>query len=229
MNTKLPLQLRGEGRYRQLQVGVDCPSWFFEGLKSLDPCLYLVWHPFKVLYEDVMNQYSGRTEEARYTIGTQEQYGNELIFGFVLTDGKKRPAIDGRWHAWRLCHDRGWAHVTALETTSNEDYLKFVLDQMYIRDQVLSKYGSKALTRYIREEEELIQEKKQLAHNNRFSDYHKENKSLFKNAYENFLSGKVSATNPQKETITSYANQTNKSRIIRPLEDEEGGIYIGGK
>ena len=226
MNTKLPLQLRGEGRYRQLKPGIDCPSWFFEGVKALDPCLHLVWHPFKVLYDDLMNQYSGKIEDPRYTIGTQDQYGNELIFGFVLTDGKKRPAPDNHWHLWRLANDRGWAHVAALETTTDEDYLKFVLDQLYVRDQVLSKYGARALTRYIREEQELFEEKKKITQGNLFSDINKENKRLFRSAYENFLNGKVSATNPTRDIITSFSGQTNKSRITRTITDKEGGLIV---
>ena len=221
---KLPLELRGEGRYRKLNLGIDCPNWFYDGIKAIDPHLYFVWHPFKVLYEDIMNNYSGGTEEARYTIGVQEKYGNELIFGYVLTDGAKRPLPDNRWHLWRLCKDRGWAHVAALEATSDEHYLKFVLDQMYVRDQVLTKYGAKGLTKFIREEQELFEEKKKTASANLFADINKENKRLFRSAYENFLNGKIEATNPTKDVIASFAGQKSHNRITRPITDEEGGL-----
>ncbi len=224
MNTKLPLQLRGEGRYRKIQLGVDVPTWFFEGIKALDSQLYFIWHPFKTLYEDIMNQYSGKTEEARYTIGTHYKFGNELIFGFVLTDGKGKPAPENKWHVWRLCSDRGWAHVAALETTSDEDYLKFVLNQMYMRDKVLCKYGPKGLSRYLKEEQEQFEEAKKKEHNNIFQDLNKENNWLFKKAYENFLNGKVHSTDTTKDVITSYSGQTNRSRITRELTDKEGGL-----
>lgn len=221
---KLPLVLRGEGRYRRLQPGIDVPSWFIQGIKAIDSNLYFVWHPYKILYEDIANQYTGKLEESRYTIATQAAYGNELLFGFVLTDGKNRPVPDNKWNIWRLCNDRGWAHVTSLDTTSNEEYLKFVLDQMYVRDQVLSKYGAKALSRFIREEQEILEEAKKTKTNNLFADMNKENKRLFRSAYENFLNGKVEATNPTREIITSYSNQSNKSKIVRPITDEEGGL-----
>ena len=221
---KLPLELRGSGNYKKVQLGVDMPSWFYQGVKAIDPQLYFVWHPFKTLYEDVMNNYSGKTEEARYTIGTQTKYGNELIFGFVLTNGRGQPTPDNSWHIWRLCHDRGWAHVAKLETTTNEDYLKFVLGQMYTRDQILCKYGAKGLTRYLREEQELFEQKKKDASNNLFADINKENKWLFKKAYENFLNGNVHSTNVEKEIITSFSGQTNRTRITRPITDEEGGL-----
>ena len=46
---------------------------------------------------------------------------------------------------------------------------------------------------------------------------------------ENFDRGVVAPTNPEKETIVSYGGQTNRSKIVRPLDDEEGGLIVPEK
>ena len=41
---------------------------------------------------------------------------------------------------------------------------------------------------------------------------------------ENFEFGRTAPTNPTKDIIMSYRGQTNKSKIIRPLNDKDVGL-----
>ena len=54
----------------------------------------------------------------------------------------------------------------------------------------------------------------------------KQDMVTFRKAMENFEHGITAPTNPMKESIISYAGQKNRSRIIRPLDDEEGGLVL---
>jgi hypothetical protein len=53
-----------------------------------------------------------------------------------------------------------------------------------------------------------------------------ENRWLLTRAMDNMASGRINATNPTKDIITSFSGQGNKSRIVRPLTDTEGGLIL---
>ena len=72
------------------------------------------------------------------------------------------------------------------------------------------------------EEEKLLKNQKRAE--DRFDDAHDENAWLVRKAMDNLDRGVTAPTNPKKETIASYKGQTNKSRTVRPLDDEAGGI-----
>ena len=61
-----------------------------------------------------------------------------------------------------------------------------------------------------------------------FKDVMAENKTIMNKIKENYSMGKIAATNPQVETINSYAGQSNRSRIIRPLDDadKQSGLIL---
>jgi len=219
----LPLILRGEGYYRKLEPGIHIPCWAIDAVRAIDPHLFFIWHPYQVLYDDLINNYSGSIEDPRFTIRRQEQYGSDLIFGFVLTDGKGKPKIDEHWHLWRLCDNHGWAHILKLQSTDYE-YLRIFVDRLFLQAQVTNKYGTKGWNRFLRTEQVVEQEMKEKQAMNVFQDRSDENRWLMKKAYENFQNGIISATKPTKDIITSFPGQTNRSRIIRPLTDDEGGI-----
>ena len=220
---ELPLLHRGEGYYKKLQPGLNLPCWFIDGCRSLDSRLFFIFHPYKVLYDDIINQYTGSIENPRFVIGRQDSYGDQLLFGWVLTDGQGRPKQDNTWHMWRLCADAGWAHIIDLKSTDGE-YLRIALDRLHLQAQIQEKHGNIAWNKYLRNEDEAIRNYKEKQMKNIFEDRTAENRFFMRKAYENFLNKKVTATNPTREIITSFSNQTNKSRIIRPLTDREGGI-----
>ncbi|MDY6957680.1 MAG: hypothetical protein SVK08_00850 [Halobacteriota archaeon] len=168
-----------------------------------------------------MNNYEGKLDDPRFAIN--EKYGEE-VWGWVLTDPHKNPIPEARWHCWRLC-DTGWAHIFEVKYL-DPIYLRTIVNRLGIQKVLTEKYGIKAYVKYLREEREAIQESDINEKNNQFIDIQKENKWLLDKAMDNFTQGRIAPTRPQKEIITSYSNQTNKSKIVRDITDREGGLYV---
>ena len=218
----LPKQFRPDRPYRRCALGIDLPREFIEDLQSIDPDLYPVWHPYRVLWDNVINEDSGELEDPRYTV--HSMYG-EMNFGFVLTDGEGKPIEDGSWHIWRWCYPHGVAHIIKLESRE-PGYLRLFLKRMMIQAQWTNKYGFRAYNRLldqVREEDrtQLMKDRQSL-----FDATQEENSWLMKRAIDNAASGHMAPTNPTKDSIISYPGQTNRSRIITPLDDTEGGLYV---
>jgi hypothetical protein len=138
------------------------------------------------------------------------------------------PRVDESWHVWRHCWPYGWAHVVKVESKEPE-YLALLTRRLYLQANVQEKYGDKEYRKRLEEANEEEQEKEQKKTQELFDAVQDENAWLLKAAMENFASGKVAPTNPTKDSIISYPGQENRSRIVRPLEDEEGGLIIPGK
>jgi hypothetical protein len=220
---KLPEELRPRGEdYKVFTPGIDLPSWFQDDLKSIDDKLFLVYHPYKVLWDDIINQYEGNLDDPRFTI--HKEHGT-LNFGFVLTDGQGYPTPDNTWHVWRLCIPHGWAHVIQVQD-NHEEYLKLLVKRLHLQARFTDRYGFKAWGHHMDDEAEEQREKKQLDQEDLFGAFQKENDWLLKRAQENYMSGKIAPTNPQKQSIISYPGQVNRTATSRPLDDEEGGLYV---
>lgn len=203
-------------------IGVDIPSWFFHGLRAIDKDFYLIKHSFRVLWDDIINEYEGPLDDPRYCIN--KNHGT-INFGFVLTDNTGKPLEDGSFHLWRYCWPHGWAHIIKIEDT-HEKYLRLLLKRLYLQAKITDKYGFKAYSRKRRDEEEEEDLIKQKDKDSLFQAFQEENDWLLRKAKENYLSGKIAPTNPTKETIVSYPNQTNRTKTLRPLEDHEGGLVV---
>ena len=217
--------LRSGLRLRPLRPGLDLPCWFVDGIKGIDDNLHFVWHPFKVLYDDIINADTGSMEDPRFHIGRYPGTGEQEIWGHPLKNRDGSPAPDNAWHIWRLCRPHGWAHVLRLDQTS-EPFLKFCLARLYLADQIVSKYGHRAWNMYQREEQALARQHKIDDVNQLLMDTTKENKWLMQQAMQNLERGVINPTNPTKDVITGYAGQTNHSRIERPITDREGGLVL---
>lgn len=218
---QLPKRLRPRGVYhRQFQPGLDLPCWFSDGLKSLDPDLYIVWHPFRVMWDDIMNEYTGSIEDGRFNI--HAEHGQEN-WGFVLTDGTGAPIPKETWHIWRLCDPRGYAHIVEIESETG-DYLRLLLDRLYLQATYRLAHGDIAWNRKVLADQEEAKEKGQQAQSNIFEAVQEENSWLTKKAMENMDRGIVAPTNPQHESIISFPNQKKRTKTIRPLEDEDVGL-----
>ncbi len=218
---KLPSTCRpSNSKYRECIAGKDLPSWFMDNLKAIDEKLYIVYHPFALIWDDLINQYTGELEDPRFTI--HREHGEE-VWGFVTTDGDGAPIPECAWHVWRLCEPHGWAHVVRIEDRS-EQYLQLMIDRLHIQSEFRDRYGDIAWNRNTRSEDEEAQRKAQDEHQEGFEAAQEENAWLTRNAMDNFQRGKTDPTNPVHETITSYAGQTNKSRTSRPLEDADVGL-----
>ena len=58
------------------------------------------------------------------------------------------------------------------------------------------------------------------------NEIHKANSGMMRRVMDNFSRGNVAPHNPQKEVIMSGAGISNRSKIIRPLSDREGGLIL---
>lgn len=203
-----------------VQVGLDFPSNIIDDMKAIDDQLYLIWHPYRVMWDDIMNEYVGQLDDPRNFINFD--YG-ETNFGFVLTDGQGRPKECNTWHIWRFNPDHGWAHVIKLESTDPE-YLNLVLKRLYTYRCFTQKYGFKEYNDLLTELKEEEQQKMLDQHEQYHTDWMKENNWLVRKAAENMMRGKFLPTNPSKEIITSFKGQTNRSKLIVPIGEKEGGI-----
>lgn len=226
---KLPEDLRPRDVwYRQCDLGVDLPSSFVDDLKGIDENLFPVWHQYRLLWEQIIqNEYSGSAEDPRHTINYE--YGH-LNFGFVLTDGDGHPIEEGAWHIWELRRPHGWGHICKLETTDG-NYLNLFLRRLKLQADWNDRYGRLGANSYQKHLDQLNEEERERHLKERqemMEAIHQENEWLINRAADNFRRGKTAPTNPMKETITSYSGQGNRSRIIRPLDDSdrESGIIL---
>jgi hypothetical protein len=213
----------GSTRLRKLQPGIDITSRFLDELKSIDENLYLVWHPYKVIYEALMNQYTGpEGDDQRFNI--HEEYGQE-VWGYPTKASKHDgPQVEAKWHVWYL-HQEGYYHVSVLEDTDPR-YLDILARRLYLQSVISDKYGKLHWNRMQREEQERYEQAKKTAADDLFNQVQKENSWLVAKAADNFRAGKTAPTNPTREIITSYQGQGNKSKIIRPVSDTEGGLVL---
>jgi len=223
MILELPEVMRPRGvYYTKCALGVSLPAGFVKDVRAFDNDIYPVFHRYRLLWDNIMNEYNGPADDPRMTI---ESKHGELNFGFVLTDGHGVPIPEGCWHLWRLCHGYGWAHIIKLET-KDHIYLNLVLKNMYLQDKFNRKYGARGWSRYLEsvdleKRQKLMDEEADL-----MNEIAKANSGMVRRVMDNFGRGVNKPTNPQKETIMSGAGISNRSRIVRPASDREGGLIL---
>ena len=218
---KLPSTLRpSNSTARQCIPGKDLPSWFMDDLKAIDEKLYLVYHPFALIWDNLMNQYTGELEDPRFTI--HREHGEE-VWGFVTTNGDGSPIPEGAWHVWRLWEPHGWTHVVRVDS-KHDEYLQIMVSRLHLQATIRDKDGNIAWNRYMAEEQSVKQIADQDAHQEGLGAMQEENSWLMKNAMDNFQRGVTAPTNPTIEKIVSYAGQKNHTATSRPLEDEDVGL-----
>jgi hypothetical protein len=198
------------------------PREFIEELQSIDAGLYPVFHRYKVLWDNIINEYAGELEDPRYVVNYDY---SEMNFGFVLTDGEGRPLEDGTWHIWRWCYPHGVGHIVSLESREPE-YLKLIVKRLYIQAQWTNKYGFRSYNRLLDTVAEEHRTQLQKDRQSLFEATQEENVWLMNRAIQEAASGRIQPTNPTKDSIISYPGQKSRSRIITPLDDKEGGLYI---
>lgn len=204
-----------KGQYAR--PGLDLPSWFLSSLKSIDQHLQVILHPYRIQYDDVMNLDYGELEDPRLQIVEE---GGTAIMGWVLRDLDGSPIPDGRFHVWRYCDGfPGWCHVVDIDSKEPK-HLRRILTRLDLQARLGLK-SVRAYREFLTQEDEELREKKRERVDQALSDISKDNKSMLRTAMENMEHGRINPTNPQKETITSYSGQTNRSRISRPLSDED--------
>ena len=219
---QLESRMRPRGiNYRRFAPGLDLPSWFYYGLKAVDNDFHLVYHPYEVMWETIINQYEGELEDPRLTI--HRQFG-EMVFGHVFTHGITGvPTPDHSWHIWRYCDPHGWAHILKIES-GHGHYLKLALNRIYLQGRFTDRYGARAWTHKLGDDEDARTVKMQDDKEEIFQAVNDENSWLLDKAADNFSRGFTQPTNPQKEMIFSTPGVMKRTKTSRPLSDEEGGL-----
>jgi hypothetical protein len=193
-----------------------------DSLSTIDPNLHLVWHEYRTLTENFLSAYEGPVADPRFTI--HHAHGH-LNFGYVLQpDGV--PVKEQRWHIWWLRRPHGWCHVLDIEDQSPK-HLEKILDVLLHQARFLDSRRARDYFRLLQEKEAQAQAKSLDTEKNTFSDITRENRPLIRRALEEAARGNVDPTNPHKDVIVSYAGQGNKSKLIVPVSEREGGLYTG--
>lgn len=205
---------------RNVVPGLDLPNRFIDEVRGIDGNLYFVWHPYRVLYDDVINCYTGSLEDPRFSIN--ERFGCE-VWGWPLLDNEGEPIKENRWHIWRL-HAHGWSHVIDV-ASRRPDHLSKIVEKL-ARAAKLADMNRLERMNFLQEEQELVVKKKQEAAEDLWKETQKANSKLMRTAAENFAMGKTAPTNPTKDIITSYKDQVNRSKITRTITDKEGGLIL---
>ena len=219
----LPTDFRPRGLiYRKLHLGLDLPAAFYQSIKGIDDSLYFVHHPVEVLYEDLMTHYTGKADDPRWCIN--ESFGQE-IWGCPLTLPDSSPKPDGTWHIWQLYRNVGWLHVSNIASTE-PDHLLRIVHRLWKEKMYKARYGAMEWNHKMRKDDEDREAKLQDAKDQQFRDIQGENKWLTRKAMENLERGVTAPSRPTKDIITSFAGQTNRSKMTREITDKEGGLVL---
>lgn len=227
MTVKLPEVGRPRDvRYRKCELGIDLPSQFVHDLQSLDSNLYPIFHPYRILWDDFVNEYLGPLEDPRYPIAENSHRAGELVMGHVLSNGQGVPTPDGNWHIWRFSEPaRAWSHVIAVES-KDQVYQRLLVRRLWLQSMFNDRFGHRGYQRMMEQADLDERAKMQADKIDLMNDISKANQSMMSRVRDNFEHGRTEPTRPMKETIMSGAGLTNKSRMVRPLSDEEGGIDL---
>ena len=225
MKSHLQKDHRPEGLVHKILVpGLHLPAEFIQDIKGIDDTLNFVWHPFEVLYEDnVMNIYTGKVEDPRWCIN--ESFGQES-WGYALTLPDGTPKPDETWHIWQLNRDQGgWNHVSNIASTE-PDHLLRIVHRLWKEKMYKARYGAMEWNHKMRKDDEDREARLQDAKDQQFKDIQGENKWLTRKAMENLERGVTAPSRPTKDIITSFAGQTNRSKMTREITDREGGLVL---
>lgn len=227
MEVKLPEYGRPLAfRYRKCGLGVDLPSKFVHDLWGIDQNLYPIFHPYRILWDDVVNEWVGRLNDPRYSVFENSCKAGELVMGHILTDGVDRPVEDGQWHIWRYCAPvNAWAHIINLDSTEPE-YLRLLVKRIRLQAEYNDRYGHRGYRKMMEEADIARREKLQEEKRDLMNEIHTANAAMTRRAMDNLSRKITKPSNPQKEIITSYRGQGNRSKIVRPLTDREGGLIL---
>ena len=223
MKSHLPQDFRPRGlQHRILVPGLHLPAEFIQDIRGIDDTLYFVWHPFEVLYEDIMTHCTGKADDPRWCIN--ESFGQE-IWGCPLTLPDSSPKPDGTWHIWQLYRNVGWLHVSNIASTEPE-HLNRIVNRLGREKFFKARYGAMEWNHKMRKDDEDREARLQDAKDQQFRDIQGENKWLTRKAMENLERGVTAPSRPTKDIITSFAGQTNRSKMTREITDKEGGLVL---
>ena len=100
-------------------------------------------------------------------------------------------------------------------------YLKLLAFRLKIQADWIDKYGYRSFMRMLEEGDELEREEARDYQHALFSATQAENSIMMRRAMDNFGRDQTAPTHPMRETIMSYAGQGRRSKLVRPLDDED--------
>lgn len=213
-------------RYKECELGLDLPAQFMYDLRGVDDNLYPIFHRYQILWDSMVNSYLGELDDPRYPIAENSFRLGELVMGHVLTNGKGIPTPDGHWHIWRWCEPaRAWAHVINVDST-DELYLRLLVKRLWLQAKFNDKFGFRGYQRMMEEADLEQRAKLQDEKQDLMKEINKANSGMMSRAMSNFEYGRTAPTNPMHESVMSYPGQKNKSKVVRPMTDEEGGFVL---
>lgn len=228
MVLKLPNIGRPDVRYRECELGVDLPASFIHNLRSIDDKLYPIFHPYLILWDDVVNNYIGPLEDPRYAVQENSFKAGELVMGHILSNGQGEPTEDGHWHIWRLVDAKGvpsWCHVINIDC-KDPQYLNLLVKRIWLQDQYNKRYGHRGYQRMMEEADIARRAKIQDEKADLMNEISKINSAMVNRAMYNFEHGRVAPTRPKKDIIVSGAGLKKRSKITRDITDREGGLIL---
>lgn len=225
----LKLPERGRPRdvyYRHCALGIDLPAEFVYDMRSIDKDFHFIFHPYRLLWDDMVNDYTGSLEDPRYPIVENTHRFGQLVMGHVLTNGQDVPTEDGTWHVWRWCEPAAaWAHIINIDSR-DEQYLRLVAKRIHLAAVYNDKYGHRGYQQMMEQADIERREKIQDDKTDLMDEISKVNSAMLSRVRDNYERGVVNSTNPTKETIMSGGGLSSARKLVRPLSDREGGLIL---
>jgi len=227
MLVKLPEQGRPLNVfYRKCALGVDLPAQLFYDLRGLDGNFYFIYHPYRILWDNIVNEYTGKLDEERYPVVENSFKYGQLVMGHVLSNGQGIPAPEGNWHLWRYCSAiNSWAHIIEIKY-KDPIYMKLIVERIWLQAKYNDRYGHRSYQKMMEEADLKQRAKIQDEKQDLMNQINKANTALVGRAMYNFEHGRVKPTKPKKDIIVSGAGINKRSRITRDLTDREGGLIL---
>lgn len=226
MELSLPERGRPRVPYKKCALGVDLPAQFVYDLKALDENLWPVYHPYKLMWDNFVNEYTGALADPRYATFEQSSKVGELVLGHVLTDGQGNPLPDGTWHVWRWCEPAAsWAHIINIDST-DPLYLNLLMRRLFLADQYNQRYGHRGYQKMLEQADAKTRQKAADERKDLMAEIHKANAGMMRRVVENFERGVMNKPAPEKEIIVGGAGISKRSKIVRPATDREGGLIL---
>lgn len=213
-------------RYRECELGLDLPAQFMYDLRGIDDNFYPIFHPYRILWDDMVNEYVGELADPRYSITENSYRLGELVMGHVLSNGKGEPTPDGHWHIWRWCEPaRAWAHIINIDC-KDPLYLNLLVKRIYLQAIYNDRYGHRGYQKLLEQAEIDKREAMQSERQTMMDEISKTNSAMMARVRDNFERGITAPTRPTKETIMSGGGLTSAKKLVRPLDDREGGLIL---
>jgi len=110
--------------------------------------------------------------------------------------------------------------------STDQGYLNLLSKRLWLQAQYNDRYGHRGYRDYLEQAGLEERTKQQDEKADLMQEITKTNSGMMARVKENFERGITAPTNPTKESIMSFPGQKSHDRLVRPLDDSEGGIIV---